>query len=264
MKKIPITITMMVKNGERYLQQSLHALQDFAEIIVLDNQSSDNTAQIAQSFPNVTLYQRPFFGFGAMKNEMAEKARYDWILNVDYDEIFPTDLVAEIRQLDLTHPNVAYAILRINHYRGKPIKTCGWYPDYVKRLYNRTTVTFYPKRVHESLNIPPSVKLVHLKKSFNHYSFEGASGLIEKMQKYSSLYAEEHCGKKHATIFTALSHGMASFLKHYFLRRGFMSGADGLVISLAGAMGSYYKYVKLYEKNQAKQQVSLKNDPPST
>lgn len=251
MKKIPISITMMVKNGERYLQKSLQALQDFAEIIILDNQSTDNSVQIAQSFPNVKLYSREFFGFGAMKNEMAEHARYDWILNVDCDEIFPPELVEEIRQLDWTNPNFAYAILRINHYRGKPIKTCGWYPDYVKRLYNRTTVKFNSKWVHESLDIPQNVKLVRLQKSFDHYSFDGASGLIDKMQKYSTLYAEQQSGKKRATIFTALTHGFSAFLKNYVLRRGFMNGADGVVISLAGAMGSYYKYVKLYEKNQA-------------
>ncbi len=250
MQNLPISVTMMVKNGEKYLARSLEALQCFDEIILLDNHSTDNSAEIARSFPNVKLYQADFFGFGPMKNDMAEKAKHDWILNVDCDEIFNPELVQEIGLLDLQIPNVVYGILRINHYRGKPIKTCGWYPDYVRRLYHRKHVRFNDKQVHESLEIPTKVKVIRLRNSFQHYSFDGAAGLIDKMQKYTTLFAEQQCGRKRATMFTALTHGISAFVKNYFLRNGFMSGADGFVISSANAMGSYYKYVKLKEANQ--------------
>ncbi len=251
MKKIPISVTMMVKDGERYLNQCLQALQDFDEIVILDNGSTDNSIAIAESFPNVTLYKADFFGFGPMKNDMAEKAKHDWILNVDCDEIFNPELVEEIRQLDLEQVHKAYAISRINHYRGKPIKTCGWYPDYVKRLYNRNEVHFNDKQVHESLDIPKKVKLIRLKGSFNHYSFEGAAGLINKMQKYTTLFAEQQRGRKRASLGGAIGHGLSAFIKSYIFRRGFMDGADGFVISMGNGTGAYYKYVKLYEANES-------------
>lgn len=250
MNKLPISVTMLVKNAEKYLAQSLSALQDFAEIVVLDNGSTDRTLEIAAQFDNVKIHHHPFIGFGPMKNLAADLASFDWVINVDSDEIFSPELVAEIAQLDLSDPQKVYAMLRINHYRGKPIKTCGWYPDYVKRLYHKDSVKFNQKQVHESLDIPEQVALIRLKSHFKHYSFDGAEGLINKMQQYTSLFAEQQKFRKRASIFSAISHGISAFFKNYLLKKGIVSGADGFVISFANACGSYYKYVKLAEANQ--------------
>lgn len=250
MDKLPISVTMLVKNAEKYLQQSLSALQDFSEIIVLDNGSTDRTLEIARQFPNVNIHHHEFIGFGPMKNLAAELASKDWIINIDSDEIFPVELVAEIRALDLTQTDKVYAMLRINHYRGKPIKTCGWYPDYVKRLYHRSLVKFNDKQVHESLDIPNDVAVVRLQQHFLHYSFDGAEGLINKMQQYTTLFAQQQKFRKRASIFSAIGHGISAFFKNYLLKKGVLSGADGFVISFANASGSYYKYVKLAEVNQ--------------
>lgn len=250
MNKLPISVTMLVKNSEKYLSQSLLALKDFSEIIVLDNGSSDRTLEIAAQFDNVKIHHHPFIGFGEMKNLASELAVNDWIINIDSDEIFSQELVEEISHLDFADMNKVYSILRINHYRGKPIKTCGWYPDYVKRLYNKNIVKFNNKKVHESLDIPDTVSQVTLKNSFLHYSFDSAEGLINKMQQYTTLFAQQQQFKKRASIGGAVLHGISAFIKNYFVKKGILSGADGFVISFANASGSYYKYVKLAERNQ--------------
>ncbi|MGX2968569.1 glycosyltransferase family 2 protein [Ursidibacter sp. B-7004-1] len=250
MNKLPITVTMLVKNAEKYLAQSLQSLSNFAEIVVLDNGSTDNSLAIASQFDNVKIHHHSFIGFGPMKNLAASLASYDWIINVDSDEIFSAELVEEIRQLDLSQINKVYAILRNNHYRGKPIKTCGWYPDYVKRMYHRTVVEFNDKQVHESLVIDKHIETIRLKQHFLHYSFDGAEGLINKMQQYTSLFAKQQQFRKRSSIFSAVSHGISAFFKNYILKKGILSGTDGFVISFANACGSYYKYVKLNEANQ--------------
>ncbi|KAE9530986.1 glycosyltransferase family 2 protein [Testudinibacter aquarius] len=249
-KKLPITVTMLVNNSEKYLSQVLTALTDFDEVLLLDNGSTDSTLTIAQRFDNVVVYHSPFIGFGPLKNLAAQQAKHDWIINIDSDEVFPEALINELKTLDLTETNKAYAILRLNHYRGKVIKTCGWYPDYVKRLYNRTLVTFNDKQVHESLDIPQNVELVKLKQHFLHYSFDGASALINKMQQYTTLFAEQNKFKKRASVFSAITHGVSAFIKNYLLKKGFLDGQDGFVIACANAMGAYYKYIKLMEANQ--------------
>ena len=251
MSKIPVSVTMLVKNAEKYLHKVLATLDRFDEIILLDNGSTDSTLAIAEQFENVRIHFHEFNGFGPMKNLAASFARNDWIINIDSDEVFPADLVEEISQLDFADINKVYAISRINHYRGKPIKTCGWYPDYVKRLYHRTQVNFNDKQVHEGLEMPKHVELVKLTHTFNHYSFDSAVGLINKMQQYTSLFAEQQKFRKRASIGAAIGHGISAFFKNYILKRGFLSGTDGFVISFANASGAYYKYVKLAEANQA-------------
>ncbi|OBX02435.1 MULTISPECIES: glycosyltransferase family 2 protein [Gallibacterium] len=247
---LAISITMLVKNSEKYLEKVLKALADFDEIIVLDNGSTDRTIEIAKQFPNVVIKYSPFIGFGPLKNLAAEYAKHNWILNIDSDEILPKSLIEELKQIDLTKTNFVYSLSRLNHYRGRVIKTCGWYPNYVPRLYHRQQVQFNQKLVHEALEIPKNIQVIKLKQPFLHYSFDGAADLIQKMQQYTTLFAEQQQGRKKATVFSAIGHGFSSFFKHYVLKKGFLDGQDGFVISCANAMGAYYKYVKLIEYNQ--------------
>lgn len=254
--KLPISVTMLVKNSAKYLEQVLQALNTFDEVLLLDNGSTDNTLEIAKQFENVVIKHSPFIGFGDLKNLAAKYAKHDWILNIDSDEVFPKALIKELSKIDLNNPNKVYAMLRLNHYRGKVIKTCGWYPDYVRRLYNRTKVNFNHKQVHESLELSSDIETVRLKNHFLHYSFDGAAALIQKMQQYTTLFAEQNKFKKRTSILGAVAHGLSSFVKHYFLKKGILDGRDGFVISTANAMGSYYKYIKLAEDND-KLTVSL-------
>lgn len=250
-EKLPISVTILTKNSQTYLTQCLTALQDFDEVIILDNGSTDNSLEIAKSYSNVHIHYHKFVGFGAMKNLVASFAKNDWILNIDSDEIMTSELVQEIRQLNLSDVNIVYSIPRINHYRGKPIKTCGWYPDQVKRLYAKSAVSFNDKKVHESLQITDKNRLIALTQPLLHYSFANAEGLINKMQQYTSLFAEQQKFYKRSSIWKAIAHGISAFIKNYFIKKGFLSGSDGFVISFANAIGSYYKYVKLAELNQS-------------
>lgn len=252
MNAIPVSVTMLVKNAERHLEACLSALTAFDEIIVLDNGSTDRTLDIARRFGNVTVHHHDFIGFGPMKNLAAGLARNDWILNIDSDEILPSELVEAICALDWQDGGKIYALPRLNHYRGRPITICGWYPDWVKRLYYRPFVRFNDNQVHESLLEPPQTEVVRLPENHPllHYSFDGAAGLISKMQHYTDLFARQQQFKRRASVAGAVGHGAAAFFKNYILKRGILGGGDGWTISFANACGAYYKYIKLHEANQ--------------
>ncbi|MFK7642829.1 glycosyltransferase [Neisseria oralis] len=249
--KIPATATMLVKNSERYLSEVLTALDGFDEILLLDNGSTDRTLEIAAGFKNTSIRKHEFIGFGPMKNLAARLARNDWIFNIDSDEVADAELMESIRAaVAENRMQKVFSLSRLNHYDGRLIKACGWYPDIIPRLYHRRFTQFSDRQVHESLKLPENTETQMLAGRLKHYSFENAEGLIRKMQQYSTLYAEENRYKKPASPAKALLHGGVSFVKNYFLKRGFVYGSDGLIISAANAQGSYYKYVKLYERNR--------------
>lgn len=252
MNLIPISIVILAKNAERHLEACLAALANFDEIIVLDNGSTDSTPDIARRFPNAVVHHHDFIGFGPLKNLAAGFARNDWVLNIDSDEILPPEQVEAIRALDLNDSSKIYALPRLNHYRGRPIKSCGWYPDWVKRLYHRTTVRFNDNQVHESLIEPEGCRVERLPEKYPllHYSFDGAAGLIGKMQHYTDLFAAQQQFRRRASVLSAVRHGAAAFFKSYILKRGIFDGGDGWTISFANASGAYYKYIKLHEANQ--------------
>ena len=241
-----VTVTILTKNSEKYLAKCLDALQDFDEVIVLDNGSEDDTLSIARGYSNVKIIEHPFIGFGPMKNLAAQNARNDWILSIDSDEILTAQLLDAIRRLNPEPKNRVYTMNRLNHYRQKPIRCCGWYPDVVARLYNRTHTRFSDAMVHESLIIKPDTRKIGLEGQILHYPFDSAAALIEKMQNYSTLYAEEK--KRASSPAKAFWRACFSFFKNYIFRRGFLCGYEGLLISVSNANGVFYKYIKLYEK----------------
>lgn len=90
-----ISAVILVKNAQATLQECLRSIQCFDEIILLDNQSNDDTLKIAlsfkESFPNLHIHTSEFIGFGALKNLAISYAKNDWILLIDADEVLEQD-----------------------------------------------------------------------------------------------------------------------------------------------------------------------------
>jgi glycosyltransferase involved in cell wall biosynthesis len=242
-----ISVTILVKNGEKTLFETLSALRDFDEVLLLDTGSTDRTLEIAKQFPNVTLHQRAFLGFGTMHNVATSLAKHDWILSIDADEVMTPGLKKEILALKLDEGTL-YSLPRDNYFNGKKIKWCGWQNERCIRLYNRTKTCFSEAKVHEGI-LTKNLKIHLLQYPLKHTPYHSISDFLRKMEHYSTLFAEEKAGKKHSSPKTALLHGLSAFFKSYFLKRGFLGGYEGLLISLYNGHTAYYKYLKLYHRN---------------
>lgn len=243
-----ISVTIIVKDGERCLADVLSALKPFDEVVVVDTGSTDLTKEIASSFSNVRLFTERFCGFGKTHNLASSFATHDWILSIDADEIVSRQLVDEILSLQLDENNV-YKIPRHNYFNGKRILWCGWDPQEVTRLYNRKKSSFSEAMVHEAVR-EEGCRVVHLEHPMLHYPYASISDFLEKMERYSTLFAEQNQFKKRATPLGAIFRGLYRFCYSYFIRRGFLGGFEGFVISSADGTTCFYKYLKLYHANQ--------------
>jgi len=243
-----ISVTVLTKNSEKHLQEVLKALVEFDEVVIYDNGSSDKTLEIARSFANVSLHQGPFLGFGPTHNAASALAKHDWIFSVDSDEVVTADLLKELHALSLDYCSV-YSVARMNYYRGKWIKGCGWSPDCVFRLYNRKKTRFSDDAVHEKV-ISDGMNQCVLKGALKHYSYMDIDDFLRKMQHYSSLFAEQNRGKMKSSPCKAVLHAFFAFFKSYFLKKGFVDGYEGFLISRYNAHTAFYKYCKLYEVNR--------------
>lgn len=248
MSHLPISVTILTKNSQKYLEEVLEALRQFDEVLICDTGSQDETLPLARSFSNVTIYERPFNGFGPTHNLASHLARHDWILSIDSDEVVTAELAQEIARLRLEQGTV-YSFPRHNEYRGKWIKWCGWHPDRHVRLYNRRDTSFTHAHVHESI-IKTDLKEVYLQAPLRHYSYANVADFLTKMQTYSTLFAQQYQGKKSSSLSKAIAHGCFSFFKSYVIKKGFLGGQEGFEISFYNAATAYYKYLKLAEINR--------------
>lgn len=244
-----ISVTILTKNSSLYLRECLDRLKTFDEVIVLDNGSTDDTMVTAQEYSNVKVHEHEFIGFGPLKNLAISYCSNDWVFSVDSDEIISLELVSEIQSLELDK-NSIYCMSRDNYYDGRLIRACGWENDFVNRLFNKTITHFNDKQVHESLILNETIEKVKLSNKMKHYTFNSAIELVDKMQKYSTLWANENKNIKKSSPSKAFFRAMFSFIKNYFFQKGFLYGYEGLVISISNANGVFYKYMKLYELNK--------------
>lgn len=245
-----ISVTILTKNSAETLTKTLDSCHSFAEVLLYDTGSTDDTLKIAQKYPNVKIVERTFEGFGPSHNHAAEEARFDWILSIDSDEILTQELAEEIHSLSL-NPTEVYSVLRSNYFRGKCIKGCsGWHPDRVVRLFHRKNARFSDDQVHEKV-VCDKASITSLRGELLHTPYRSIDSFLSKMQVYSSLFAEQYAGKKKSSFTIALLHGLAAFFKNYFLKKGFLNGKEGFIISLYNAHYTYYKYLKLAWRNNS-------------
>lgn len=245
-----ISVTILTKNSAKFLKSVLESVARFEEVLIFDNGSTDETIEIAGKFPNVRLVEGTFEGFGPTHNKASQLAKYDWILSIDSDEIVTPEMAKEIFSAELD-PNSVYSFPRHNYFNGKWIRWCGWYPDRQIRLYNRKKTAFTNAQVHESII---SLNCLHVKMGspLRHFSYTCTADFLDKMQSYSNLFAKQNQGKKSSSLFKGISHGLFSFFKSYFIKRGFMGGREGFIISIYNANTAFYKYLKLDEANRQK------------
>lgn len=246
-----ISAVILTRNSERCLKKTLCALQSLDEVVILDNGSTDSTLDIAKQFANVVIHTHPFIGFGKMKQLGAKLAKNDWILSIDSDEVASAELIDELLEIQL-NPKYVYSYDVHNFYCGKWIKCCGWGNDRFVGFYHRQHAHFDDSDVHEKIISYDSstCKEIALSGHIKHYPFENASDFLTKIKRYALLYAKQHKSKKSSPL-KALLHATWCFIRSYFLKRGFLYGYEGFIISSYNAQAVFWKYILLYEQQSA-------------
>ena len=230
-----LSVVIITKNEENFIEDAIKSAQFAEEIIVLDSSSSDKTCEIAKKL-GAKVYQQQWLGFGAQKNKAIDLASNEWIFVLDSDERIPLDLRTEIIEILINPLFDAYHVPRLNNFFGKNIKTCGLYPDYSIRLFRRSKGRFDNVPVHESVRVDGKVS--KLKNHMIHLAYDNIEEFIEKQKKYAKLSTRQK------SFIRGLIAPCWTFARIYFLKLGFIDGRHGFLIAKIYAMYTFWKYFK--------------------
>ncbi|MDK9718419.1 MAG: glycosyltransferase family 2 protein [Trichlorobacter sp.] len=245
-----ITATIITLNEEKNIGACLASLNFVDEIIVVDSGSTDRTEEICRSNPRVKFFNQPWLGFGPQKNYAVSLASHTWIISVDADEVVTPELAAEIQATIHDGCDLAGCwVQRKNMYKKQWIKHGGWWPDEVLRVFRKDKGRFNDRRVHESVEIDGTT--ARLQAALEHYSYSGPEDFILKMHSYAmaGAYQMQEDGRAGGAV-RAVIRAIAAFVKGYILKQGFLDGRAGLLIATSGAIGVFYKIIKLSELNE--------------
>lgn len=220
------------------------------EIVVADSHSTDGTAEIAAGL-GARVVQIPFQGFGELRNRAIEACRCDWIFSLDSDERCTAELRDEI--LDLIGGAPAHDVYRVprrNYMMGRWIRGSGWYPNFRQpQLFRKGAMRYRPDPVHEGFEVLTDKPIGTLRNAVWQIPFRNLEEVIRKIDRYSTLGTQRLAQKK-VSMAGAVGHASWAFLKHYFLKRGFIDGWAGFVIAFGNFEGTFYRYAKRYEQMQ--------------
>lgn len=222
---------------------SLKGLAD--EIIVVDSGSTDNTVEIAKKYGAIVSETTDWPGFGPQKNRAIDLATKEWVFSIDADERATPELIAEIHDALKNPSTTCFYLPRLSYYCGEFLKHGGWYPDDVYRLFQNGTARLSDDLVHERLLYSGTPE--KLNNHLIHYSYLRFEQVIAKINAYSSAGAKQafEAGKR-SSLFSAIGHGVWTFLRTYIVRRGFLDGQHGLAMAISAGHTTYYKYLKLW------------------
>ncbi|MBI5620106.1 glycosyltransferase family 2 protein [Candidatus Gottesmanbacteria bacterium] len=263
MKRISVVIS--ARNEEGKLNRCLSSVAWADEVIVVDNESTDESVSIARRH-NATVYPRQNnLMLNVNKNFGFEKAQGNWILSLDADEEVTPELVKEI-QRQIQNPKskiqniVGYWIPRKNIIFGKWMQHGLWWPDKQLRLFKRGKGRFPCVHVHEYLEVDGRTD--ELREPYIHYNYETISQFIRKMD---TIYTESEVQKLMTTNYQlawydALRFPVSDFVKVFFAQVGFKDGLHGLVLAMLQGFYSFIVFAKLWERRKfQEQQVSLES-----
>jgi glycosyltransferase involved in cell wall biosynthesis len=242
---VPVTATVITFNEAANIRAALESLSWADEIVVVDSQSTDGTADIARQFTDKVIV-RPWPGYSAQKDFAAGEARHDWIFSLDADERVTPELATEIAGV-LRESHVAgYRVPRVTFHLGRWIRSTDWYPDYQLRLYDRRRARWAGKYVHESVRADGPVS--DLRGELLHYAYRDLAHHFQTMDRYTTLAARQMFeeGRRAGWLDLAV-HPPAAFLRNYVLRGGFRDGVPGLIVSAMNARYVGLKFAKLWE-----------------
>ncbi len=168
-----LSIGMMVKNEEKYLEECLQGLRPIldavdSELIIVDTGSTDRTVEIAKKYTN-RVYHHEWTGhFGEMRNTVLKYAKGQWFFFIDADEIIDdyTDIVNFFTSKRHKKANAAFFLIKnILSRENNDLYAC----THMLRFFRKDKEFHFRGAVHEQPVYKPPV--AHIKASAVHYGY---------------------------------------------------------------------------------------------
>ena len=247
--KLPISVTIICCNEIERIKKTIESVQDWVdEVVVIDSGSTDGTIELVESM-DISVIHNAWPGFGQQKRFAEDKAKNDWVLNLDADEYVLDSLREEIIDL-FKEGKPLFPAYRIPIHDvflcTKEISTYVLH-NYV-RLYNKTLVRYRDSPVHDNVVIPKDLSVGQLNGIMAHDSLKSFRHRVDKMNDYTDAQVIDMRKKGRRLSKTRLVLEIWwTFWISYIVRGYWRNGLMGYIYSINFAYSRFLRLTKLLE-----------------
>lgn len=249
-----ITAIIPTFNEEGQIRKSLESVLWADEIIVVDSFSTDATPDIVNEYGQVRFIQHEYVNSTTQKNWIIPQAAHEWVFILDADEWIDDNAVEEIKSRINAHPTeAAFRFHRVNFFMDRKVGHV-WQGDSVIRLFRKSLCRYETKQVHGE--IVAQGKVGQMKHVMYHdtYRGKGYDSFMIKGLRYSTWSARDHLRRtRRVTGYHMVIKPAFTFFKHYFLKRGFLDGMPGFILSCLSSWNVFQRYIKVWRMHRGEE-----------
>lgn len=188
-----ISLSMIVKNEEKYIGRCLESVKDLCdEIVIVDTGSTDRTKEICKQYTNLVYDYKWNDDFAAARNFALSKCTGNWILRLDGDEELPSQYRMMIYEA-VDNDNADIFIFPIRNILSlNPVKEVL---SKTARLFKNLPGIKFSGIVHEEIDESiqgMDLRISKLNAYIMHYGYiKNANALDKKFEFYEKLALKE-------------------------------------------------------------------------
>lgn len=245
-----LSAVILTKNEEDKIARCITSLKWTDEVLVIDDESTDKTKEIAQSLGARVIIHKSCGNFDGQRNIGIENAKNEWILQMDADEVVTDELKNKIIE-SINNPGgfVAFKFRRKNYFLGHFMRYAGEY-DYWLRLFYKQKARYVGADIHERLKVDGEVGIIEA--DMEHFAFKTISHFIIRQNSYSSfesksLFEREGVLPDKVIRYNIKIKPLKIFWKTYIKKQGYKDGMHGLIWCVLLAFRQVMIWAKYWE-----------------
>jgi glycosyltransferase involved in cell wall biosynthesis len=244
--EIQLSVVIITFNEERNIGRCLDSIKEVADdMVVVDSFSTDQTETICKE-KGARFILNKFDGHIEQKNWAITQAKFPYVLSIDADEALSPALIQSIKEIKQNWQYDGYAMNRLTNYCGHWVRHCGWYPDTKMRLWDSRKGSWQGINPHDRYDMQPDCKTQWIKGDLLHYSYYTLHDHIKQVNYFTDISSKALFAQgKRTNLLVILFNPFFKFFRDYIIKRGFLDGYYGFVISMVSAHATFLKYAKL-------------------
>ncbi len=238
-----ISAVVLSHNDEQSIAKTLTSLSAFGEVILIDDESTDKTPEIAKKMGAKVFVHPLKDDFAQQRNFGLGKTKGDWVLFVDSDEIVSPELAKELH-LKAREDRDGYYVKRRDSMWGREF-SYGELGSVRLLRFAKKTAGKWVRPVHEVWEIKGTTET--LENPLLHFPHPDVAQFISEINRYSTVNAKHLFDSGVRTnVFQIVGYPAAKFFVNYVWRLGFLDGTPGAIVAILMSMHSFLTRGKLY------------------